>query len=149
MNDADFAATEQSLRSLVAAQGMMKHLGARIEEVAPGRTVVSLDQRAEVLQHHGFFHGGAIAFLIDVGTTTAAGTLIDRQKQSVLTAEYKLNFLSPAKGEKISCEAIVVKAGRRLSVVEAKVYSHENGAAKIVSAALATIAVVDQIPSLS
>lgn len=126
---------------------MFRHLGARIEEVAPGRTRLTLERHTEVLQHHGFFHGGAIAFLIDVATTTAAGTLIDRKTQSCLTAEYKLNFVSPACGKMLSCEAAVVKPGRKLTVVEAKVYSHEDGEKKVVSAALATIAIIDQIPS--
>jgi uncharacterized protein (TIGR00369 family) len=149
MSDADFAAFATALRALVDGQGMMKHLGARVDEVAPGRVRLSLDRRTEVLQQHGFIHGGAIAFLIDVGTTSAASTLIDRETQSCLTAEYKLNFLSPARGETLSCEANVVKPGRKLSVVEAKVHSHEGGTAKIVAVALATIAVVDRIPSVS
>jgi uncharacterized protein (TIGR00369 family) len=147
MNDADFAAAEASIRELVGGQGMFRHLGARIDEVAPGRTRLTLERRTEVLQHHGLSHGGAIAFLIDVATTTAAGTLIDRKTQSCLTTEYKLNFVSPARGEMLSCEAAVVKPGRRLTVVEAKVYSHENGEKKVVSVALATIAIIDQILS--
>ncbi|MGB0084641.1 MAG: PaaI family thioesterase [Rhodomicrobiaceae bacterium] len=149
MSDADFAAAEQAMRALVGGQGMMKHIGARIDTLEPGRAVFSLDRRDELLQHHGFFHGGAIAFLIDVTATSAAATLVNRETQSCLTAEYKLNFVSPARGDKISCEAAVVKPGRKLTVVEAKVYSHENGAAKLISVALATIAILDLIPPAS
>lgn len=42
---------------LVGGQGMFRHLGARIEEVTPGRTRLTLERRTEVLQHHGLFHG--------------------------------------------------------------------------------------------
>ena len=58
-------------------------------------------------------------------------------------------FVSPARGEMLSCEASVIKPGRKLTVVEAKVYSHEGGARKVVSVALATIAIIDQIPSVA
>ena len=143
MSGIDFAAVERSVRQVVGGQGMAKHLGTRIDAVEPGRTVFSLDRREELLQHHDFFHGGAIAFLIDIATTSAAATLVDRETQTCLTAEYKLNFVSPARGEKISCEATVIKPGRRMTVVEAKVYSHENGEPKLVSAALATIAIIE------
>jgi uncharacterized protein (TIGR00369 family) len=149
MSETDFAEAERILRQVVGSQGMVKHFDARIDSVAPGRTVFSLDRRDELLQHHGFFHGGAIAFLIDVATTSAAATLIDRKTQSCLTAEYKLNFVSPARGEKITCEAAVVKPGRKLTVVEAKVHSHDKDGAKLVAIALATVAILELIPSAS
>lgn len=149
MNDADFAAKDKAIRAAVNAQGMMQHMGARIDELSAGGAIFSLPRRPEILQQNGFFHGGVIAFLIDVTATTAAATLIDRENQSCLTAEYKLNFVAPAKGETILCEANVVKPGRKLSVVEAKVFSEEAGDRRLVSIALATIAVTERIPVIA
>ena len=145
MTDADFAPIDAAIRRALDAQGFMQLVGARLDLLAPGRAVMSLDRRAEVLQQHGLFHGGAIAFLIDNAATVAAATLIETGRQSCLTAEYKLNFLSPANGERIVCEASVIKPGRRLSVVEAKVVSHAGGEAKLAAVALATIAMIDQL----
>ncbi len=98
----------------------------------------------EVLQHNGFFHGGVTAFLVDNATTVAAGTLIDRERRTVLTAEYKLNFVSPAAGERLICRAKVLKPGKNLIVVEAKVYCRTEGEEKLTAVALATIACIDR-----
>ncbi len=149
MSDVDFSLAEPAIRQAVGSQGFMKYIGASIDELTPGRALFSLGRRDELLQQNGFFHGGVIAFLIDVTATTAAATMIDRRTQSCLTAEYKLNFVSPASGERIVCDASVVKPGRRLSIVEAKVYSHDGGQEKLVSIALATIAMTDRLPTVT
>jgi uncharacterized protein (TIGR00369 family) len=144
MTPAEFAPIDRAVRASVAAQGFLKLVGARIDELAPGKAVMSLDRRDEVLQQHGFFHGGAVAFLIDTATATAAGTLLERETQTCLSAEYKLNFVSPGKGERLTCEASVVKPGRRMTVVEAKVFSHEGEKTTLAAIALATIAIIDR-----
>jgi uncharacterized protein (TIGR00369 family) len=144
MTEAEFAPIDEAIRKALAAQGFMQLVGAKIDALAPGRAVMSLERRDEVLQQHGYFHGGAVAFLIDNATTTAAGTTIDRNTHTCLTAEYKLNFIAPGKGERLVCEATVIKPGRRLAVVEAKVYSHEGDKAALTAVALATIAVIER-----
>jgi len=141
----DFAAIDRAIRTALSAQGFMGLVGAEILAIAPGHTALALARRPEVTQQHGFFHGGAIAFLVDNATTCAAATMIDRANQGCLTAEYKLNFLSPATGEQLACEANVVKAGRTMSVVEAKVWSISETERKLCAVALATIAVVNVI----
>ena len=144
MNETNFAATAAAIRDALDAQGFMKLVGAEIVAVKPGEVELALDRRPEVLQQHGFFHGGVIAFLVDNAATTAAGTLIARDRQMVLTAEYKLNFVSPAAGERLICRAKVLKPGKSLIVVEAKVDCRTEGEEKLVAAALATIACVDR-----
>jgi uncharacterized protein (TIGR00369 family) len=136
---AEFAKIDADIRKAVASQGFMKFVGAAIESLAPGEASIVLDRRDEVLQHNGFFHGGVIAFLIDNTSTIAAGTMFDRSRMT-LTAEYKLNFLAPASGDRLICRAKVLKPGRTLTVVEAKVHCVTDGQEKLVAAALATIA---------
>jgi acyl-coenzyme A thioesterase PaaI-like protein len=58
MSDANFASVAEAVRAAVNGQGFLHHLGARIDHSAPGRVVMSLDKRPELLQQHGFFHGG-------------------------------------------------------------------------------------------
>ena len=98
MTEADFAPQDRSIRKAVASQGFMRLVGAAVDLLAPGKAVLSLARREEVLQQHGLCHGGAIAFLVDNATTIAANTLIDRAAQSCLTAEYKFSFLAPGEG---------------------------------------------------
>jgi uncharacterized protein (TIGR00369 family) len=107
-----------------------------------GVCVLSLARKPELLQQHGFFHGGVTAYLIDNATTIAAGTMC-KEGRAPLTAGFTLNFLSPAVGEKLICRAKVVKPGKALSVVNASVYSIQDGKEKQTATALATIAIVE------
>ena len=144
MTNDDQAALADAIRSSLNAQGFLHHMGASVDEVVRGKVVISVQKRPELLQQHGFFHGGVVAFLVDNATTAAAGTVIDRATQTCLTAEYKLNIVAPSLGERLACTATVVKPGRRLTIVEAKVHSHTGDKVKLVAVALATIANIER-----
>ena len=121
----------------------MIHVGAEVTELTRGGCELSVDRRPELLQQNGFFHGGVTAFLIDNATTIAAATV---KGQPALTAEYKLNLLSPASGERLICRARVVKPGRQVSVVAADVFCLIDGAEKQTATALASIAMLESVP---
>jgi uncharacterized protein (TIGR00369 family) len=87
-------------RAIFARQGFLRYIGARIEEVEPGRYVIAADFRDELAQQNGFFHGGLIGALADSAGACATGTLIEAT-QSLLTVEYKINLLAPAKAPKL------------------------------------------------
>ena len=93
INDPDFAPIAARIRDHVGRQGFMTHIGAELSELTRGACTLAVDRRPELLQQHGLFHGGVTAFLVDNATTIAAAT---SRGQSALTAEYKLNLLSPA-----------------------------------------------------
>jgi uncharacterized protein (TIGR00369 family) len=143
MTKTPFAAVAAAIRSTLESQGFTKLVGAEVVSVDPGVVVMALDRRPEVLQQNGLFHGGAIAYLIDNATTAAAGTMIDRATRSVITGEYKINLIAPSIGDRLTCRAEVVKPGRTLTVVEAKVFCRIDGAEKLVAVALATIVNLD------
>jgi uncharacterized protein (TIGR00369 family) len=144
MTDAAFPAIATAIKTTLEAQGFTRLVGATVVAVEPGVVVMALDRRDEVLQQNGLFHGGVIAYLIDNTSTAAAATVIARAERSVLTAEYKLNFVAPSKGDRLTCRAEVLKPGRMLTVVEAKVTCRTGDAEKLVAVALATIAHVDR-----
>ena len=108
--DLDFAPIAKRIRESVGQQGFMTHIGAELSELARGSCTLVVDPRRELLQQHGLFHGGVTAFLVDNATTIAAAT---SRGQPALTAEYKLNLLSPAAGERLICRARVIKADGR------------------------------------
>jgi uncharacterized protein (TIGR00369 family) len=137
--DSDFAPLEAYLRARLADQGFMRHVEAEVPELARGVCVMAVDRRPELLQQNGFFHGGVTAFLVDNSTTVAAATI---KGQAVLTAEFKLNLLSPAVGERLVCRARVVKPGRQLSIVAADVFCLTGGVEKHTATALASIAML-------
>jgi len=141
LTDANFASIAARIRSNVLRQGFMTHVGAKISNLTCGGCELSVDRRPELLQQNGFFHGGVTAFLVDNATTIAAATV---KGQAALTAEYKLNLLSPASGDRLICRARVVKPGRQVSVVAADVFCVIDGIEKHTATALASIAMIDQ-----
>jgi uncharacterized protein (TIGR00369 family) len=139
----NFPAVAAAIKHTLENQGFTKLVGAKVVSIDPGVVVMALDRRPEVLQQNGLFHGGVIAYLIDNATTAAAGTMIDRATRSVITGEYKINLMAPSIGDRLTCRAEVVKPGRTLTVVEAKVFCRIDGVDKLVAVALATIVNLD------
>lgn len=139
--DSDFAAIAARIRDSVGRQGFMAHIGAELSELTRGSCVLAVDRRPQLLQQQGLFHGGVTAFLVDNATTIAAAT---SRGQPALTAEYKLNLLSPAAGERLICRARVIKPGRQVAVVAADVFCVIDGIEKHTATALASIAMLDE-----
>ncbi len=125
--DPDFAPIATRIRDNVGRQGFMTHVGAELSELTRGTCTLAVDRRPELLQQHGLFHGGVTAFLVDNATTIAAAT---SRGQPALTAEYKLNLLSPAAGDRLICRARVIKPGRQVAVVAADVFCVIDGVEK-------------------
>ena len=140
--DPDFAPIATRIRESVGRQGFMGLVGAEVAELSRGTCTLAVDRRPELLQQHGLFHGGVgvTAFLVDNATTIAAAT---SRGQPALTAEYKLNLLSPASGDRLICRARVIKPGRQVAVVAADVFCIIDGREKHTATALASIAMLD------
>lgn len=142
-DDDGFARRAAQIRERVAQQGFMALVGATLDELAPGRCTIWVGRRPELLQQYGMFHCGVTAFLVDNGTTIAAATAV-APGQATLTAEYKINLLSPATGARLVCCCRVIKPGRMLTVLAADVVSvADDGTETHTATALATIAGVD------
>ncbi len=139
--DPDFAAIARRIRDNVGRQGFMNLVGAELTELSRGGCTLAVTRRTELLQQHGFFHGGVTAFLVDNATTIAAAT---SRGQPALTAEFKLNLLSPADGERLLCRARVIRPGRQVAVVAADVFCLANGIEKHTATALASIAMLTE-----
>ena len=139
--DPEFAPIATRIRDNVGRQGFMTHVGAELSELTRGSCRLEVDRRPELLQQYGLFHGGVTAFLVDNATTIAAVT---SRGQPALTAEYKLNLLSPAVGDRLICRARVIKPGRQVAVAAADVYCVTNGVEKHTATALASISMLDE-----
>ncbi len=137
-----FEANARDIRARAAEIAFCQLIGSQIDELGPGTCTASVARRPELLQYMGMFHGGITAYLIDHATTVAAATIV-KPGQHVLTAEYKLNLMAPATGERLICRARVLRPGSSMTVVAADVFSVSEGREKQTAAALATIAVID------
>jgi uncharacterized protein (TIGR00369 family) len=115
----DYSAT---IRESFARQAMMATAGATLTDTSPGRCVIEAPINASMTQQHGFGHAGLTFALGDSAAGYAALTLMEAG-QEVLTSEMKINLLAPAKGSGLKAVGRVLKAGRRLVVVQADVYA--------------------------
>jgi acyl-coenzyme A thioesterase PaaI-like protein len=59
----------------------------------------------------------------------------------IVTAELKTSVLRPGRGQRLECEARVLKAGRMLSFTEAEVHAVDGDRRTLVMKASATMAV--------
>jgi len=102
-------------------QGLMETFKAELLEVEKGKVKISCNYHKSLSQHHQFFRAGVITSLADNACGFAALTMMDENLE-VLTVEFKVNFLKPAKTDKIIAVGTVVQAGKTLSVCEGIVY---------------------------
>jgi uncharacterized protein (TIGR00369 family) len=117
---------------------MMRTIGAALERVSPGEVEVMLPFRNDLTQHHGFMAAAVLTAVVDVACGYAAMTLMP-SGSSVLTIEYKANFLAPAQGEKLLARGRVIRAGRTVTVCAGDVVAVEGGREKLVATILATM----------
>lgn len=113
------AAFVQRTRDSFARQAAMTTLGATLDLVEPGRVVMAMDHRDALTQQHGFVHAGMVAAALDSACGYAAFTLMP-DDAAVLTIEFKINLMAPARGPRFRFEGVVVKAGRTISVVDGR-----------------------------
>ena len=105
-----------------AQQPIMTLIGARLARVEPGVVEIELPFRADLTQQDGFLHAGVITTVADSAAGYAAYTLMPAGSR-VLSIEFKVNLLRPARGELFVARAEVIKAGRTLTVVRADVFA--------------------------
>jgi uncharacterized protein (TIGR00369 family) len=129
---------EARVRDSFARQRAMATIGARLAAVRAGEVEIELPYREALTQQHRFIHGGIVGMLADNACGYAAFTLMPADA-SVVSVEYKVNFLAPAAGERIVARARVLRPGRTLIVAEAEVVAIENGHETQVAACLATV----------
>jgi uncharacterized protein (TIGR00369 family) len=117
---------ESRTRESFARQGIMKHLGAVLERVAPGHVEISLPFRPELSQQHGFFHAGAISTIADSAGGYAGFTLFPAEA-GVLTVEFKIHLLAAADGERALAIGEVIRSGRTLTVCRLDAFVDKQG----------------------
>ena len=119
----------------------MRLIGARIVELAPGYCSIELPYRDDLAQQHGYIHAAIITGLVDSACGFAAYTLMPAGSE-VLSVEFKVNLLSPAKGERFRAVGRVIKAGRTLTVCSGEVVAIEKGDEKLIATMQATMMTV-------
>ena len=129
---------ELHIRTSFGKQRFMSAIGADLSLVSPGKVEIVLPFREDLLQQHGFLHGAVIAGVVDSACGYAARSLMPRET-TVMTVEYKINFLAPAAGDEIVARGRVLRSGRKLSVCYGEAAARVEGKEKLVAALMATM----------
>src|SRR6476659_1484935 len=114
------------IKQSFAKQPIMGLLGAELTRVEPGLIEIRLPYRADLAQQHGYLHAGIVATIADSACGYAAYTLMPANSE-VLSVEFKVNLMRPAKGKRFIAVANVLKPGKTLSVVRADVFGIDGG----------------------
>jgi uncharacterized protein (TIGR00369 family) len=133
-------AYEAKVRESFGRQSYMTTLGAAIEFLAPGEVHISLPFAPRLCQQNGFMHAGAIASVADSANGYAAYTLAPPETD-VLAVEFKINLLAPARADSFLACGRVLRAGRRLTVCQAEVFTAGPEERTLVAVMLSTIIV--------
>ncbi len=127
------------LKRFFGLSAFIVDLGVAPTAVGDGWVHSELAVAPKHLQHTGHVHAGVMATMADHSMGAAAQTLAG-PGQWVLTAELKTSLLRPGLGERLWCEAKVLKPGKSISFTEAEVFALVNGERKLVMKASATMA---------
>ena len=132
----------ERVRTSFDRQRFMGTLGARLGRVAAGEVDIELPVADALTQQHGFVHAGALASVLDSAAGYAAFTLMPAGA-AVLSIEFKLNMLEPARGERIVARGQVVRSGRTIHVCRADAVAFAGGRETLVATLQGTMMCVE------
>ena len=129
------------MRASFDGQAYMRLIGARLERVElRARSTSAWISAPDLTQQDGFLHAAVVAGIADSACGYAAYTLMPADSR-VLSVEFKVNLLRPAKGERFRAEGRVLRSGRTISVVRADVlaFGDSGDEGKVVATMLGTM----------
>ncbi|TEA77516.1 PaaI family thioesterase [Allopusillimonas ginsengisoli] len=129
---------QERIASSFNAQGLMETLGAQLVLAQEGEVHIALPFSKKLSQQHGYVHAGAITSVVDSACGYAALTKAPAECE-VVTAEFKINFVRPAIGERFLAVGKVQSSGKLLTVCAGEVQAFTGTSYKVVALMQATI----------
>lgn len=142
-SDAEYASRVQAS---FESQAVMRLIGASLGKVVPGEVEIHLPFREDLTQQHGFLHAGITTTILDNACGFAAYSLMPADA-SVLSVEFKVNLLSPAKGKWLVARGAVLKPGRTITVCSGEVYAVDEEP-KLIASMMATMMMLQGRPDV-
>ncbi len=130
--------TQERIAESFKAQGLMATLGAEIASIADGEVKIEMPFSTKLSQQHGYLHAGAITSIVDSACGYAALTKAPAEYE-VLTAEFKINFIRPAIGERFLATGRVVASGKTLTICTGEVRAYSGSDFKVIAIMQVTI----------
>jgi len=133
---------EERVRSSFARQAAMDTIGAELTSVTPGTVEIEMPYSTALTQQHGYLHAGIISTALDSACGYAAFSLMPPDA-AVLTIEFKINMLSPGRGDRFLFRGSVTKPGRTIIVADGQAYAYSpDGEARLIATMTATMMVI-------
>ncbi|MGB3635135.1 MAG: PaaI family thioesterase [Rubrobacteraceae bacterium] len=110
----------QTAQRILDSQPFSGLIGAKLAKFSEGEAVLEITIREELMQQNGFVHGGVVSYAADNALTFAGGSALG---PAVLTSEYKINYLKPARGELLRARAEVIQASKRQAVCRCEIFA--------------------------
>ena len=126
------------VRNTFCRMEAMRTLSIEIAVLEPGEITLTMPYAAAYTQQHGFVHAGILATALDSACGCAAFSLMPKDA-AVLTVEFKLNLLAPARGDRFVFRGKVVKPGRTITVCEAHAFAVNDGDEKLIASMSGTL----------
>ena len=131
-------------RNVLTLQPFSVLLGAELLSFSERLVELKVPIRPELMQQNGFVHGGVLSYAADNALAYAGGSALG---PGVVTSEFKINYVRPAKGDFIVARGWVVHAGKNQAVSRCDVYASGEGGESICATAQGTIVRLGAGPS--
>ena len=129
----------EEIKQSFGRQSLMQLIGAQLGVIEPGAVEINLAYRPDLLQQHGYLHAGIVTTIADSACGYASFTLMPAGSE-VLSVEFKVNLLRPARGVRFVARGEVIKAGRTLTVVRGDVFGFSaDGQRELIATMQATM----------
>ena len=129
----------EEIKESFGRQSLMQLIGAQLGVIEPGVVEINLAYRPDLLQQHGYLHAGIVTTIADSACGYASFTLMPAGSE-VLSVEFKVNLLRPARGVRFVARGEVIKAGRTLTVVRGDVFGFSaDGQRELIATMQATM----------
>ncbi|MEH6404487.1 MAG: PaaI family thioesterase [Sneathiella sp.] len=114
------------VRDSFSRQAFMAFIGADLSRLSPGICDISVPHQAGLTQQHGFFHGGLVSALADSAAGYAAFSIFP-ENSTVLTIDFKVNFLNPSEGDRLVARAKVIGMEGKICHLSGDVFAVKEG----------------------
>lgn len=119
---------EAAAAAMWSGDSASQAMGMEIESVAPGRAVLSMKVRQDMLNGHALCHGGFLFALADSAFAFACNS----ENHSAVAAGARIEYLAPGRpGDRLTAVAEQVHQGRRTGLYDVTV-SNQNGRTLVV-----------------
>jgi len=123
-------------KAYLASQPFSQLMGTELLKFSEGDVELKIPIRAELMQQHGFVHGGVISYAVDNALTFVGGSVLG---PDVVTSEFKINYVKPVMGDAIHACASVVHAGKNQAVCRCDLFASNTGEKSLCAVAQGTI----------